>query len=126
MPHDHPVRKYIASRGLSQEVIETFGIGYAVAEWDGLEKHLTSKQIPMLLAEEARLVKARTNKSGYFDIFRDRLMFPIFSAMGEPIAFGGRYLEKRNGTKVFKTPPKRLYLLRESSLRFVTNSSLYT
>ena len=49
----------------------------------------------MVLAEEARLVKARNGKPGYFDIFRDRLMFPIYSPMGEPIAFGGRYIEKK-------------------------------
>ncbi|WII70761.1 DNA primase [Bdellovibrio sp. 22V] len=117
VPHDHPVRKYIAGRGLSQEVIDTFGIGYAVAEWDGLEQYLASKQVPMPLAEEARLVKARNNKSGYFDIFRDRLMFPIFSAMGEPIAFGGRYLEKK------ETEPK--YLNSPETPVFIKGKVLY-
>lgn len=104
--NDHPVKKYISSRGLSQEVIDLFGIGYAVAEWDGLEKHLSSQKIPMSVAEEARLVKARTNKSGYFDIFRDRLMFPIFSPMGEPIAFGGRYLEKKENEPKYLNSPE--------------------
>jgi DNA primase len=116
-PHDHPVKKYIAGRGLSQEVIETFGIGYAAAEWDGLEKHLSSKNISMALAEEARLVKARNNKPGYFDLFRDRLMFPIFSAMGEPIAFGGRYLEKK------ETEPK--YLNSPETPVFIKGRVLY-
>ncbi|QDK36284.1 DNA primase [Bdellovibrio sp. NC01] len=115
--NDHPVKKYIESRGLSQEVIETFGIGYAVAEWDGLEKHLQYKQIPMPLAEEARLVKARNGKPGYFDLFRDRLMFPIFSPMGEPIAFGGRYLEKK------ETEPK--YLNSPETPVFIKGKVLY-
>lgn len=117
VPHDHPVKKYIASRGLSQEVIDTFGIGYAHPEWDGLERYLVSKQVPLALAEEARLVKARQNKSGYFDLFRDRLMFPIFSAMGEPIAFGGRYLEKK------ETEPK--YLNSPETPVFVKGKVLY-
>lgn len=117
VPYDHPVKKYIASRGLSQEVIDLFGIGYAIAEWDGLEKHLTAQKVPMPLAEEARLVKARTNKSGYFDIFRDRLMFPIFSPMGEPIAFGGRYLEKK------ETEPK--YLNSPETPVFIKGRVLY-
>ncbi|MGE5085158.1 MAG: DNA primase [Bacillota bacterium] len=116
-PHDHPVKKYIASRGLSQEVIDTFGIGYAIAEWDGLEKVLQSKQVPMALAEEARLVKARNGKPGYFDLFRDRLMFPIFSPMGEPIAFGGRYLEKK------ETEPK--YLNSPETPVFIKGRVLY-
>lgn len=111
VPADHPVKKYIASRGLSKEVIETFGIGYAVDAWDGLERHLLSKQIPMSVAEEARLVKARQNKPGYFDIFRDRLMFPIFSPMGEPIAFGGRYLEKKeNEPKYLNSPETPVFI----------------
>lgn len=109
--HDHPVRKYIASRGLSQEVIETFGIGYATPEWDNLERFLAGKQVPMALVEEARLVKARSNKSGYFDIFRDRLMFPILSPMGEPIAFGGRYLvAKENEPKYLNSPETPVFV----------------
>ncbi|WP_413576605.1 DNA primase [Bdellovibrio sp. HCB290] len=115
--NDHPVKRYIASRGLSQEVIDTFGIGYAIAEWDGLERVLQSKQVPMALAEEARLVKARNGKPGYFDIFRDRLMFPIFSPMGEPIAFGGRYLEKK------ETEPK--YLNSPETPVFIKGRVLY-
>lgn len=95
VPADHPVKKYIAKRGLSPEVIEAFGIGYAPNEWDGLEKYLISKNVPESLAEEAKLLKARTQgKSGFYDIFRDRLMFPIFSVMGEPVAFGGRIIEQ--------------------------------
>lgn len=117
VPHDHPVKKYIASRGLSQEVIDAFGIGYAVAEWDGLEKHLAKNNIPMALAEEARLVKARNGKPGYFDIFRDRLMFPITSPLGEPIAFGGRYLEKK------ETEPK--YLNSPETPVFIKGKVLY-
>ncbi|WP_413583183.1 DNA primase [Bdellovibrio sp. HCB288] len=115
--NDHPVKRYIASRGLSQEVIDTFGIGYAIAEWDGLERVLQNKQVPMALAEEARLVKARNGKPGYFDIFRDRLMFPIFSPMGEPIAFGGRYLEKK------ETEPK--YLNSPETPVFIKGRVLY-
>ncbi|WP_415061277.1 DNA primase [Bdellovibrio sp.] len=125
VPHDHPVRKYIASRGLSAEVIETFGIGYAVAEWDGLERHLASKQVPMALAEEARLVKARNNKSGYFDIFRDRLMFPIFSAMGEPIAFGGRYLEKKENEPKYLNSPETPVFIKGKVLYGLSQTARY-
>jgi DNA primase len=94
LPNTHPAKIYATKRKLTAEIIETFQIGYASEEWDGLIQFLESKSVPMPLAEEARLVKARSDKSGYFDIFRDRLMFPIFSTMGVPIAFGGRILEK--------------------------------
>lgn len=94
-PKDHPVHKYISRRGLSPEVVETFQIGYSTPDWDGLVKFLESKKVPMDLVEEARLAKARgAGKSGHFDIFRDRLMFPILNPMGEVLAFGGRILEQ--------------------------------
>lgn len=125
VPHDHPVKKYIASRGLSQEVIETFGVGYAIPEWDGLEKYLLSKNVPMALAEEARLVKARNNKSGYFDIFRDRLMFPIFSAMGEPIAFGGRYLEKKENEPKYLNSPETPVFVKGKVLYGLSQTARY-
>lgn len=125
VPHDHPVKKYIASRGLSKEVIETFGIGYAVDAWDGLERHLLSKQIPMAVAEEARLVKARQNKSGHFDIFRDRLMFPIFSPMGEPIAFGGRYLEKKENEPKYLNSPETPVFIKGKVLYGLSQTARY-
>ncbi len=114
---DHPVKKYVASRGLTQEVIDTFGIGYAQPEWDSMVHHLSQSHVSMSLAEEARLVKARKDSSGHFDLFRDRLMFPIFSPMGEPIAFGGRYLEKK------ETEPK--YLNSPETPVFIKGKVLY-
>lgn len=123
--HDHPVKKYIASRGLSEDTLQTFGVGYAAPEWDGLEKFLATKQVPMALAEEARLVKARTNKSGYFDIFRDRLMFPIFSAMGEPIAFGGRYLEKKENEPKYLNSPETPVFIKGKVLYGLSQTARY-
>lgn len=95
VPADHPVKKYIAKRGLSAETLEAFQVGYAPAEWDALVRFLESKRVPMDLVEEARLAKARTGgKNGHYDIFRDRLMFPILNPMGEAVAFGGRIIEQ--------------------------------
>ncbi len=91
---DHPVKKYLQKRQLSSETVEIFQVGYAPSEWDGLVNFLTAKGISMEIAEEARLVKARTQgKTGYFDLFRDRLIFPILNHQGDPVAFGGRIIE---------------------------------
>jgi len=93
LPADHPTKTYAYGRGLTQEMIEEFKIGYSTEEWDGLIQFLQSRNVPLPLAEEARLIKARSGgKTGYFDLFRERLMFPIFSTMGDAIAFGGRIL----------------------------------
>ncbi|RYZ84568.1 MAG: DNA primase, partial [Proteobacteria bacterium] len=94
-PADHPVKQYIARRGLSAEVLEAFQVGYATPEWEGLVGHLTHRKVPLELIEEARLAKARAGgKTGSFDLFRDRLMFPILNPMGEAVAFGGRIIDQ--------------------------------
>lgn len=124
-PYDHPVKKYISSRGLSQETLETFGIGYALPDWDGLERYLISKQVPLALAEEARLVKARQSSSGFFDIFRDRLMFPIFSAMGDAVAFGGRYIERKENEPKYLNSPETPVFVKGKVLYGLTQTARY-
>lgn len=93
LPAEHPAKKYaIEKRRLGPEIISDFHVGYAPEEWDGLVQFLKSKGVSEVVAEEARLIKARKEGNGYFDIFRDRLMFPILNTMSEPIAFGGRII----------------------------------
>lgn len=87
---DSPIRQYILKRKLSPETIEEFQIGYSSTDWDRLSLHLQKNNFSMPLADEAKLVKARKEGNGYFDLFRDRLMFPIISPSGEVLAFGGR------------------------------------
>jgi len=95
LPKTHPVKVYaFEKRGLNQETINEFQIGYATEEWDGLTKYLEQHGISLQLAEEARLIKARPQGNGYYDIFRDRLMFPILNQMGEAVAFGGRIINQ--------------------------------
>ncbi len=122
---NHPVRKYIASRGLTQDTIEAFSIGYALPDWDGLERHLVSKQVPLNLAEEARLIKSRQSSPGQFDLFRDRLMFPIFSSMGEPIAFGGRYIEKKENEPKYLNSPESPVFIKGKVLYGLTQTARY-
>jgi DNA primase len=89
-PNDSPIKQYVQKRKLKPETIEEFQIGFSPTEWESLSNHLTKNNISLDLAEEVKLVKARKENKGYFDLFRDRLMFPIHSASGEVLAFGGR------------------------------------
>lgn len=80
--------KYLKTRDLSEEVIERFGIGYAPAERAFLGNHA---QPDILTA----LIQSKTVSNKYespFDLFQNRLMFPIRNARGKTIAFGGRTL----------------------------------
>jgi len=93
LPADHAVRMYLQDRGLKPETVAFFELGLSLDSWTGLVDQLERQKIPVSLAEEAGLAKSRgQGKNGSYDMFRDRLMFPIFSHTGETIGFGGRIL----------------------------------
>lgn len=93
LPNDSAVKKYLDDRGLKPETVAFFELGLAPDGWTSLVDQLEKQKIPVALAEEAGLAKSRgQGKNGNYDMFRDRLMFPILSHTGETIAFGGRIL----------------------------------
>lgn len=92
LPPDHPVRQYMNKRGITAELAEEFKIGYAPSDWSRLADLLASKRAPLNDADKLGLIRKRPNGDGYFDLFRDRLMFPILSPSQDVIGFGGRIL----------------------------------
>ncbi len=102
-------RNYLEKRGLDQATIDRFQIGYAPNVWDGLLGYLTeaTKAAPSTL-EEAGLVRRRNEGTGYYDLFRHRLMVPIFDEQGRVIAFGGRTLGEGE-VKYLNSPETPLY-----------------
>jgi DNA primase len=85
-------REYLAGRGIGADAIEAFAIGYAPPEWDGLLKHLARSGFAPEALERAGLIVRRERGGGFYDRFRDRIIFPIQGPTGQPIAFGGRIL----------------------------------
>lgn len=83
---------YLRDRGLRDETIERFGLGYAPGHGEALTRHLRTQGIATDAGVTAGLLLPRSNGSGVFDRFRDRVMFPIADASGRVIAFGGRVL----------------------------------
>ena len=91
LPTQHPANQYRLKRGLSDELCKEFMLGYAPDSWDDLSLKIERAGLPLSLAEKIGLVRSRgQGKSGVYDFFRDRLMFPIFTAVGDVMAFGGR------------------------------------
>ncbi len=84
-------RQYLADRGISAAMIEAFAIGYAPDTWDALAQKAASAGADLEALRQAGLISPR-QEDGDYDRFRHRLMFPIFDAIGRPIAFGGRIL----------------------------------
>lgn len=83
---------YLARRGVRPDIADRFHLGYAPAGWEGLLTALGTRGFPAALLEQAGLVGARSG-GGHYDVFRDRLMFPIFDLQDRPVAFGGRALD---------------------------------
>ena len=81
---------YLAQRGLNEEVIHKYRLGYAPATWDTLLKKFSQYYSPAQL-EQAGLLSRSDNR--LYDRFRKRIMFPIRDARGRPVGFGGRVLD---------------------------------
>ena len=81
--------EYLKRRGLSGEIAKKFGIGYAPDAWQGLEQVFPDYADKALTA--AGLVK-QNDEGRRYDVFRDRIMFPIVDVKGNIIGFGGRVL----------------------------------
>jgi DNA primase len=86
-------RSYLVHRGISQKTIEDFKLGCAPDGWDRLLNYFASQRISPALIEKSGLILPRKNKSGYYDRFRNRIMFPIIDANMQVIGFGGRVLD---------------------------------
>ncbi len=107
--HGRVAREYVARRGISAEMVEAFAIGYAPDRWDGLAQTVTSKGWPAEDFEAAGLISPRRNGPGMYDRLRHRLIFPIFDAIGRPIAFGGRKLREEDEPKYLNSPETMLF-----------------
>lgn len=102
-------RDYLVDRGMDQTTIDKFRMGYAPNAWDGLISYLTRKmKVSQQLLEEAGLVRQRQGGSGYYDLFRNRLMVPICDGDGKVIAFGGRTLDD-DQVKYINSPETPIY-----------------
>ena len=105
-----PALAYLTGRGFSPKTIKTFGLGYAPDEWDALLKEAESKHVEAETLEKAGLVLSRKDNSGYYDRFRGRVVFPIFSHVGKVLGFGGRILKADSDQpKYINSPETKVY-----------------
>ena len=85
-------REYLEQRGLKKQDLERFGIGYAPSGWDNLLSYLRGRGVPDQLALEAGLIVEREG-GGYYDRFRNRVIFPIRDLLMRVRGFGARVLD---------------------------------
>jgi DNA primase len=104
----HHAREYLRSRGLTDDLMRAFGLGWAPMAWTDLADRLREQGL-LAFGEKAGLVAPRTKGEGFYDTFRGRVMIPIRSPEGRTIAFGGRLLEGDDGPKYLNSKESRLY-----------------
>ncbi len=103
-------RDYLAERGITSSSINKFGIGMAPNNWSTVLDGATKQKLTPHILESAGLVIKRERGGGYYDRFRNRIMFPIRDREQRPIAFGGRVLPgSEEKAKYINSPETRLF-----------------
>ncbi|MEK7524794.1 MAG: DNA primase [Patescibacteria group bacterium] len=109
-PAGGTARQYLGERGIKEKLIETFSLGYALPEWDGLVEYLVNKKgyRPEVLTAAGLAVG---NEKRLYDRFRGRIMFPLLDISGRVVGFSGRILPaaKEDEAKYINSPETEIY-----------------
>jgi len=105
-----PARDYLSQRGLTDKTIERFKLGWAPNSWDALIQSAQNDNITPETLVRAGLIKKREDSQGYYDRFRNRIIFPVWSHVGKIIGFGGRILTPdEKAPKYLNSPETEVY-----------------
>jgi DNA primase len=103
-------RLYLKERGLTDETIKKFRLGYAPDEWESLKNYLKNNKVDEDIILANGLITTNEDGSKKYDRFRGRVMFPIFNNSGKVIAFGGRIMKKdEKAAKYINSPETDLF-----------------
>lgn len=106
---------YLTKRNINKDIIIKYGLGYALNSWNGVYEYLISKGFKDKDIEKAGLINRKKGNTGYYDKFRNRVIFPIIDVKNRIIGFGGRVLDDKK--------PK--YLNSPDTLVFEKGKNLY-
>ena len=101
-------RSYLEKRGIKEEAIVAFKLGYASGEWHALEEFMVNLGYRRDLIYEAGLIIKR-EEGGFYDRFRERLMIPIKDEAGRVVGFGGRTLDPEGIPKYLNSPTTPIF-----------------
>ncbi len=99
---------YLHARGISREMIKTFGLGYSLPDWDGLIRQAQKDSVSLDVLLKAGLIIKR-DAGGYYDRFRGRLMVPIVDLYKKVLGFGARRLIEDDSPKYINSPETPIY-----------------
>lgn len=102
---DYVVKK----RGLKKEIIQKYRIGYSPDDWSKLSEYLRAQGYNNKQLVSAGLAKSKKDNSSVYDVFRDRIMFPVFDTQKRAIGFSARALDETESAKYINTPETPIY-----------------
>jgi len=108
-PAGKPALDYLHKRGLTDQTIASFGLGYAPAGWDAVLNHFTAKGYKPDDLLEVGLITERGEGEGFYDRFRNRILFPIQDVNGRMAGFGARILDPNDVPKFLNSPQTSLF-----------------
>ena len=91
--HAENARNYLERRGIANETIQHFRLGFSSDGWESIVKVLKKQKISKKVAIQSGLILERKQNNGYYDRFRNRIMFPIFDINMQVAGFGGRVMD---------------------------------
>lgn len=103
-------REYLKQRGLNLDAVKKFRLGFAPDQWDALLKFLRPSGLSTDLLQKAGLISPRKSGDGFYDRFRNRIMFPIFDYRDRCVAFGARTMKPDDPVKYINSPETALYV----------------
>lgn len=101
-------RAYLTKRGIDEDTAAAFQLGFARASWSRLVDEAASRGIGGAYLVRAGLAKERSG-GGHYDLFRNRIMFPVLDLAGRVLAFSGRTLDPEDVAKYINSPETRFY-----------------
>lgn len=105
------IMKYLGERGINDDSIKAFRLGYAPSGWDNILKFLLDRGYSLDEIEKTGLLVKKESGGGYYDRFRDRIMFPIMDAMGSVIGYSARVApgQDESQAKYINSPESIVY-----------------
>ena len=111
---------YIENRGFTEEDVKKYNIGFSSNQWDDLYNFLTKEGYEEKELIELGLIKKNEN-GNIFDVFRNRIMFPIVNSYSKTIGFGGRIIENNENAPKYLNSPDSLVFNKGKELFGLTN-----
>ena len=103
------VKNYLLNRGINEETIKTFQIGFAPKGWDNLSTFFKKNLDPELQKVDAGLFKISEKNNKLYDVFRNRIIFPIKSHRDQIIGFGGRVIDPSDNPKYLNSSDSDIF-----------------